>query len=68
MDSVIAQQGDTLDLICYRHYGYTTGVTESVLQANPGIAELGPQLPIGKKIMLPSYQQKNTKTTVKLWD
>lgn len=32
-------QGDTLDLLCQRHYGTTQGVTEIVLAANPGIAE-----------------------------
>lgn len=68
MDTVIAQQGDTLDLICYRHYGYTGGVTEAVLKVNPGIAELGSQLPIGQKIVLPSFQTQRTKTTIKLWD
>lgn len=68
MDSIYSQQGDSLDLICYRHYGYTGGVTEAVLKANPGLADLGPQLPIGTKINLPIYQQKPTANTVKLWD
>ncbi|STU59368.1 tail component protein [Klebsiella pneumoniae subsp. pneumoniae] len=33
----IAQQGDTLDMICARYYGRTEGVFESVLAANPGL-------------------------------
>lgn len=35
-------QGDTLDLILFRHYGYTAGITEQVLNLNPGLAELAP--------------------------
>ncbi|EGO8705804.1 phage tail protein, partial [Escherichia coli] len=36
-----ALQGDTLDAICVRYYGCTEGVVETVLAANPGLAELG---------------------------
>ncbi|PUW17737.1 hypothetical protein AUN00_09280 [Cronobacter sakazakii] len=42
-----ALQGDTLDAICARHYGRTEGVVETVLTANPGLAELGAVLPHG---------------------
>lgn len=31
---VKALQGDTVDLLCQRHYGTTQGVTEKVLAAN----------------------------------
>ena len=40
-------QGDTVDLICWRTYGRTAGITEQVLEANPGLADLGAELPIG---------------------
>ncbi|HFU8467441.1 tail protein X, partial [Escherichia coli] len=33
---VRALQGDTVDLLCFRHYGTTQGVTAQVLDANPG--------------------------------
>ncbi len=39
---VRAHQYDTVDALCWRHYGRTQGVTEQVLQANPGLAEYGP--------------------------
>ncbi|ENA2185168.1 tail protein X, partial [Escherichia coli] len=42
-----ALQGDTLDAICVRYYGRTEGVVETVLAANPGLAELGAMLPHG---------------------
>ena len=35
---VKALQGDTVDLLCWRHYGTTQGVTEKVLSANPGLS------------------------------
>lgn len=68
MDLVHARQGDTIDLICHRHYGYTAGVTEAVLAANPGLADLGPVLPIGTPVHLPTYTQSTIRPTVKLWD
>lgn len=67
--TVHAQQHDTLDAICYRAYGRTAGVTEQVLQANPGLAELGPVLPHGTPITLPDIPQQPSRTlTVQLWD
>lgn len=68
MDTVIAQQGDTLDLICYRHYGRTAGITETVLANNPGLADLGPVLPIGTRVNLPAQTTQATRPTLKLWD
>lgn len=67
---VIANQGDTVDLICNRHYGATSGITELVYQANPGLAELGAILPIGTSIELPDLptQPAVTSTLVNLWD
>lgn len=52
-DSTIAQQGDTLASICWRHYGRTAGVVEPVLEANPGLALSGPILPHGTRVTLP---------------
>ena len=47
---VRAYQGDTVDALCWRHYGRTQGVTEQVLKANPGLAEYGPFLPHGLQV------------------
>lgn len=68
MEMVSAQQGDTVDSICQRYYGYTSGITEEVLKVNPGLADLGAVLPIGQKIVLPRFQPLQTQSTVKLWD
>lgn len=65
-----AQQHDTVDAICWRHYGRTAGVTEQVLAANPGLAEHGPIIPHGTLITLPDITTPPapTRRTVKLWD
>jgi phage tail protein X len=67
--TVRAQQNDTLDAICYRTYGTTQGITEQVLKANPGLAELGPLLPHGTPVTLPAITQAPSRApTVQLWD
>ncbi len=45
MATVIATQGETVDSLCWQYYGRTAGVTEAVLDANPGLADLGPVIP-----------------------
>lgn len=67
-DSIVSVQGDTVDLICAQHYGYTAKVTEAVLAANSGIAALGVQLPVGTRVKLPAITPVTIKNTVKLWD
>lgn len=69
MRTVHAQQGDTVDLICQRYFGRTAGITEAVLEANPGLAEKGVILPHGTAVRLPDVApQATTTTAVKLWD
>lgn len=63
-----AQQGDTVAAICVRYYGRSAGVTEAVLKANPGLADLGPVLPHGQKVKLPEEAVPETTKTVQLWD
>lgn len=65
---VIAQQGDTLDALCQRHYGRTGGVVEAVLAENPGLAELGAILPHGTVVSLPEVDTAPVSETVNLWD
>jgi len=67
MAEAIAQQNDTLDLICWRHYGRTGAVTEAALKANPGLAELDPVLPHGQRVLLPDDVPAPVKETVNLW-
>lgn len=68
MRQVRAIQNDTVDRICHRYYGYTAGVTEAVLTANPGLSEHGPILPLGTLMNLPEVAIQPTTATVQLWD
>lgn len=63
-------EGDTLDLICWRELGRTAGVVEAALEANPGLADLGPVLPMGTPVELPELAivQVETRDVVQLWD
>lgn len=67
--NVTAHQGDTLDTLCWRHLG-TTQPVEAALQLNPGLAALGPILPMGTRVTLPEAEQTavQTKQTIQLWD
>ena len=61
-------QGDPLDLILFRHYGYTAGITEQVLNLNPGLATLGPILPTGTLINMPATPTQAEQPLIQLWD
>ncbi|MCD6526995.1 MAG: tail protein X [Desulfuromonas sp.] len=60
--------GDMLDAICHKHYGRAAGAVELVLEANPGLAQLGPQLEAGIVITLPELPEADEQTVVRLWD
>ena len=69
MTRVYANQGDTVDAICFRHYGYTAGAVEATLETNPGLADLGPVLPHGTAIDLPDLtNDQPTISLVNLWE
>lgn len=65
---VIAQQGDSVDSLCWRHLGSSAAVEET-LGTNPGLAAKGAVLPMGTKVTLPDdapvTQQKKL---IQLWD
>lgn len=66
---VRTHQNDTVDALCWRHYGRTAGVTEAVLEANPGLADHGPVLPQGLSVQMPETQTAAPqRQMVNLWD
>jgi len=69
MKTVIAQQGDTLDALCWRHLGQTRGVVEQALELNRDLAELGPILPLGTVVIVPEpvAYAAPTQPLVQLW-
>lgn len=45
-------EGDTVDLIAWRHYG-DEALAAVIFDANPGLADLGAVLPTGTLVRLP---------------
>ena len=64
------KQGDTVDYICWKHYGSERGgTTEAVLEANMGLAARGAVLPAGIRIKLPAITLPvATEKSIELWD
>lgn len=68
MRTVYAHQGETLDALLHRVLGATAGVTEQVLELNPGLAERGPILPEGTAVQIPDAPPKTRRIeTIQLW-
>lgn len=62
------KDGDMLDAVCLAWYGRTRGAVETVLAANPGLAERGPLLPAGILIELPEFNRTPVNdATIRLW-
>ncbi|AVJ23961.1 MULTISPECIES: tail protein X [Pseudomonas] len=67
--AVRTNQNDTVDALCWRFYGRTAGVTEAVLEANPGLADYGPILPHGLVVNMPEAQTSAPqRQMVQLWN
>jgi phage tail protein X len=67
--TVRSLQGDTLSGIVWRHTGKSSGLVESVLDANPHLAHMPAVLHAGVLVRLPQPSQiTNTPQPVRLWD
>lgn len=70
----ITVKGDhiTLDLLVWRRFrDHRSGFVERVLNMNPGLADLGPFLPIGTKVRIPldaPELRPAERPVVRLWD
>ncbi|MDX5496644.1 MAG: tail protein X [Wolbachia endosymbiont of Nomada fabriciana] len=64
----LTKEGEMLDLICWKHYGFTDGVVELALAENLGLAEYGSFLPAGLKIKLSAIQKTVQKSKLKVWE
>ena len=65
--SVRSREGDTVDQIAARCYDGDTAMTVAILEANPGLADLGPILPRGTLVSLPAKLAATAEIT-NLWD
>ena len=63
-----SKQRDMVDLICWKHYGFTQGAVEAVLEANRGLADQPPVLPAGLAIILPDIGPPPAPQPIRLWD
>ena len=61
------EQGDAVDLIAFRRFGTSSGTAESILDANPGLAALGPILPMGLVIRIPIPVKADRVEGINLW-
>lgn len=64
----ITRENEMLDYICFKHYGYSSGSVEIVLEENHGLADYGSFLPEGLKIRLPIIQEQLKKSKLKVWE
>jgi phage tail protein X len=65
----IASNGDTAELIAWKVYGTQDArVVEQLLDANPGLADLGPELIAGTSVMLPTISTTAQLQGRRLWD
>ena len=66
-----AKSGDTLDLLLSRDAGLGPDHLTRVLDANPGIADLGAVLPLGTLIIVPASAPSaatGVRPLTQLWD
>ena len=65
----LTQQGDELDEICHRFYGYSSGSVEAVLalEANRDLALELPVLREGLMVTLPEIAPPSAAPPLKLW-
>ncbi|MCP3881676.1 MAG: phage tail protein [Sulfitobacter sp.] len=64
----LTSEGDTVDFICWKFYGQQSGAVELVLEANRGLADRGPLLPAGLRLVLPDLPRPATEVQpLRLW-
>lgn len=64
------REGDMLDAICAVHYGWSDlgEAVVQVLDANPGLADLGAVYDAGVMITLPDLDTPVAASPLQLWD
>ena len=68
---LVAHAGDKLDLLLFREAGLGPSDLTRVLDANPGLADLGPILPLGTTVIVPATAEINAprvRPLIQLWD
>lgn len=64
----MTSDGDTLDFICWKFYGQQSGAVELVLEANRDVADVGPVMPAGVRLVLPELPRPAAEVQpLRLW-
>jgi len=67
--TLTAAQGDVLDALIWREAALRGDALPAVLEANPGLADLGPFLPLGTPVIVPDLRPGPASLPlVQLWD
>jgi phage tail protein X len=70
-DIIVTSEGVSVDLVVWQKYRRPMfGLVEQTLDINPGLAGLGPILPVGTKFRLPIVRQPAAPTradVIHLW-
>lgn len=62
------KEGEMIDAIVHRHYGFVDAVLEMVMEANPHLWGLPEKLPALTEIKLPEYVEPDNSRLARLWD
>jgi phage tail protein X len=64
----VAADREPLDALLWRSVGERAGSVEAVLNANPGLGDLGPFLPAGTEVTIPAAAIAATdRPLIQLW-
>lgn len=67
--SFVSEDGETVEALVWRALGTRAGrIVERVLDANAGLAALGPVLPVGTPVVVPELSAAVPVERVRLWD
>lgn len=66
-EDYVTKQGDSVDLIAFERFGTSSGTTERILDANPGLADYGPILPMGLVIKIPVPTKADRAPGINIW-
>jgi phage tail protein X len=61
-------EGDMVDSIAFARFGTSKGVTERILDANPGLAAMGEILPPNIIVRIPVPEVPDRAVVPRLWD
>lgn len=69
----VGQEGETLDLLLFRRFRREVeGLVEGTLALNPGLADLGPILPLWTRVLVeppaPAPRGRKARPVVSLYD